>query len=277
MDYKRKIELSTEYILKELKGIENIEVALILGSGLGVLADEISNPIIISYDDIPYFPVSTVEGHKGQFVIGNLSGKTVIAMQGRFHYYEGYDMKKVTFPIRIFSALGIKKMIVTNASGGVNLDYVAGDLMIIEDHINFAFDNPLIGKNCSEMGPRFPDTSRIYKEYLMDIAQDSAKELNIEIKKGVYLFNTGPTYETPAEVKMARVLGADAVGMSTVPEGIVAAHEGIDVLGISLITNMASGILDQPLSHSEVVETADRVKNDFIKLVKKILEKIEVK
>jgi purine-nucleoside phosphorylase len=277
MDYKRKIELSTEYILKELKGIENIEVALILGSGLGVLADEISNPIIISYDNIPYFPVSTVEGHKGQFVIGNLSGKTVIAMQGRFHYYEGYDMKKVTFPIRIFSALGIKKMIVTNASGGVNLDYVAGDLMIIEDHINFAFDNPLIGKNCSEMGPRFPDTSRIYKEYLMDIAQDSAKELNIEIKKGVYLFNTGPTYETPAEVKMARVLGADAVGMSTVPEGIVAAHEGIDVLGISLITNMASGILDQPLSHSEVVETADRVKNDFIKLVKKILEKIEVK
>ena len=277
MDYKRKIELSTEYILKELKGIENIEVALILGSGLGVLADEILNPIIISYDNIPYFPVSTVEGHKGQFVIGNLSGKTVIAMQGRFHYYEGYDMKKVTFPIRIFSALGIKKMIVTNASGGVNLDYIAGDLMIIEDHINFAFDNPLIGKNYSEMGPRFPDTSRIYKEYLMGIAQDSAKELDIEIKKGVYLFNTGPTYETPAEVKMARILGADAVGMSTVPEGIVAAHEGIDVLGISLITNMASGILKQPLSHSEVVKTADRVKNNFVKLVKKILEKIEVK
>ncbi|MCK5764046.1 MAG: purine-nucleoside phosphorylase, partial [Clostridiales bacterium] len=145
------------------------------------------------------------------------------------------------------------------------------------DHINFAFDNPLIGKNYSEMGPRFPDTSRIYKEYLMGIAQDSAKELDIEIKKGVYLFNTGPTYETPAEVKMARILGADAVGMSTVPEGIVAAHEGIDVLGISLITNMASGILKQPLSHSEVVKTADRVKNNFVKLVKKILEKIEVK
>ncbi|MEA3423115.1 MAG: purine-nucleoside phosphorylase [Bacillota bacterium] len=273
MDYKRKTELSTEYILKELKGIEKIEIALILGSGLGVLADEISNPIIISYDDIPYFPVSTVEGHKGQFVIGNLSGKTVIAMQGRFHYYEGYDMKKVTFPIRIFSALGIKKMIVTNASGGVNLDYIAGDLMIIEDHINFTFDNPLIGINYSDMGPRFPDTSRIYKKYLMDIAQGSAKELDIEVKKGVYLFNAGPTYETPAEVKMARVLGADAVGMSTVPEGIVAAHAGIDVLGISLITNMASGILDQPLSHGEVVETANRVKNDFIELVKKILEK----
>ncbi len=277
MDYKKKIELSTEYILKKLNGIENIDVALILGSGLGVLADEISHPTIIPYDEIPYFPVSTVEGHKGQFVIGTLSGKTVIAMQGRFHYYEGYDMKTVTFPVRVFSALGIKTMIVTNASGGVNLDYNAGDLMIIEDHINFAFTNPLIGKNYSDMGPRFPDTSRIYKKYLIDIADISAKELDLNIKKGVYLFNTGPTYETPAEVKMARVVGADAVGMSTVPEGIVAAHEGIDVLGISLITNMASGILDQPLCHDEVVETANRVKNDFITLVKKILYKLEVK
>ncbi|MCD6436105.1 MAG: purine-nucleoside phosphorylase [Clostridiales bacterium] len=276
MDYKRKVELATEYILGKLKGVENIDVALILGSGLGDLADEIVNPVVIEYKDIPYFPISTVEGHKGQFVIGKLSGKTVMAMQGRFHYYEGYDMKMVTFPVRIFSTLCIKKMIVTNASGGVNLDFKPGDLMIIKDHINFAFDNPLMGKNYPSMGPRFPDMSRVYKEYLMDIATTSGEELGIDLKRGVYQFNTGPTYETPTEVKMARILGADAVGMSTVPESIVAGHENIDVLGISLITNMAAGILNQPLSHVEVVETADRVKTNFINLIKKIIEKIEV-
>ncbi|MBN2260879.1 MAG: purine-nucleoside phosphorylase [Clostridiales bacterium] len=277
MDYKREVELSTEYILEKIKDFQKVEVGLILGSGLGVLADEIENPVIIPYENIPNFPVSTVEGHKGQFVIGTLSDKIVMAMQGRFHFYEGYSMKEVTFPIRVFQALGIKKVILTNAAGGVNLEFKSGDLMIIEDHINFSFDNPLIGKNFSSMGPRFPDTSTVYKNYLIKIAEKSAKELNLDIKKGVYLFNTGPTYETPAEIKMARTLGADAVGMSTVPESIAAAHGGIDVLGISLITNMAAGILNQPLSHEEVVETANRVKLNFIKLVKKILFKLEVK
>ena len=183
-------------------------------------------------------------------------------------------MRDITFPIRIFQALGIKTVLLTNAAGGVNEHFIAGDLMIIEDHINFAFNNPLIGSNDEQLGTRFPDTSTVYKKNLIQVATESANKLNIQLKSGTYLFNTGPTYETPAEVKMARILGADAVGMSTVPESIVCAHAGIDVLGISLITNMAAGILNQPLSHTEVVETANRVKQTFIALVKEIVGRI---
>ena len=274
MEYNKMVEISTEYIKKQLDPSIKIDVALVLGSGLGILADELENAVKIPYDTIPHFPVSTVVGHEGQCVIGELSGKTVLAMQGRFHYYEGYTMKEVTFPVRVFKALNIDKMILTNAAGGVNTSFKPGNLMIINDHINFTFTNPLIGKNFDELGPRFPDTSRIYKKHLIDIAKESAKDIHLEIKEGVYLFNSGPTYETPAEVKMARVLGADAVGMSTVPEGITAAHANIEVLGISLITNMAAGILNQPLSHIEVVETANQVKNDFIALVKEIVKRI---
>ncbi len=247
------------------------EIGLILGSGLGVLADEIDNPIKIKYEDIPHFPVSTVEGHAGQFVAGDLEGRKVIAMQGRFHFYEGYTMQEVTFPVRVMVALGITNMMVTNAAGGANESYIPGDLMIITDHINFAGTNPLIGKNYDELGPRFPDCSEIYDKAINKEIEEIAKGLNIRLQKGVYQMNPGPTYETPAEVRMARILGADAVGMSTVPEAVVARHAGIKVTGISCITNMAAGILDQPLHHGEVVETANMVKKTFIQLVRSIV------
>lgn len=246
-------------------------IGLILGSGLGVLADEIENPIKIKYEDIPNFPVSTVEGHAGQFVIGELNGKQVIAMQGRFHYYEGYSQQEITFPVRIMKAIGVENMIVTNAAGGVNTSYVAGDLMLITDHINFSGDNPLYGKNIDAFGPRFPDMSEVYNKALNGRVVDFAKSIGLDLKEGVYFYNSGPAYETPAEVKMARILGGDAVGMSTVPEATVANHMGMIITGISCITNMAAGVLDQPLHHGEVVETAERVRKDFIGLVKGIV------
>lgn len=247
------------------------EVALILGSGLGDLADEIENPIKIKYNDIPHFPVSTVEGHAGQFVIGNFEGRKVIAMQGRFHFYEGYSMQTCTFPIKVMKAIGVKNVLLTNAAGGVNTAYVPGDLMLITDHINFAGTNPLIGKNDEKDGPRFPDASNVYNTALNLEIRDLAKKHGIRMQEGVYAMTTGPSYETPAEVRMLRVLGADAVGMSTVPEALVANHMGIKVTGISCITNMASGILDQPLHHGEVVETANMVKKTFTALIKSIV------
>lgn len=250
------------------------KVGLILGSGLGVLADEIENPTIISYDEIPYFLKSTVEGHAGEFVIGNLSGLPVIAMKGRFHYYEGYTQKDITFPVRVMKALGVETLLVTNAAGGVNTTYNPGDLMLIEDHINFSGSNPLIGENLDELGPRFPDMSKAYTPDLLSVAHVVGAQQGLNLKTGVYMFFSGPTYETPAEVRMARILGADAVGMSTVPEVIVASHMGLKVLGISCITNMAAGILDQPLHHGEVVETATRVRAAFVKLIKGILAQL---
>lgn len=250
------------------------EIGMILGSGLGVLGDEIKNPTIVKYEEIPYFPKSTVEGHKGQLVIGELEGKVVLVMQGRFHYYEGYDIQDVVFPVRVMKQMGIEKMVVTNAAGGSNESYVPGDLMIITDHINFAFNNPLMGKNFDELGPRFPDMSHAYDPKYCQVARECAKELNLDIKEGTYMWFTGPTYETPAEVRMARLLGADAVGMSTVPEVIAAVHMGMKVLGISCITNMAAGILDQPLAHDEVIETTERVRGNFISLVRNITSKL---
>ena len=265
----QKIQEAKSFLAEKI-GFEP-EVGLILGSGLGVLADEIANPVKIKYEEIPHFPVSTVEGHAGQFVVGDLEGRKVIAMQGRFHYYEGYTMQEVTFPVRVMVALGIKNLMVTNAAGGANESYIPGDLMIITDHINFTGTNPLIGKNFEELGPRFPDCSEIYDKAINKQIDEIAKGLNIRLQKGVYQMNPGPTYETPAEVRMARVLGADAVGMSTVPEAVVARHAGIKVTGISCITNMAAGILDQPLHHGEVVETANMVKKTFITLVRNIV------
>ncbi|WXR61891.1 purine-nucleoside phosphorylase [Peptostreptococcaceae bacterium AGR-M142] len=272
MDYKKMIKEAAEYI----KGKIDIqpEIGMILGSGLGVLGEEIQNPIFIDYKEIPNFPVSTVEGHAGRLVIGDLEGKKVVAMQGRFHYYEGYKMKEVTFPVRVMKELGINSVMVTNAAGGVNKEYVPGDLMIINDHINFAFNNPLMGPNDSDLGVRFPDMSTAYDREYMALAKETAKEMNLNVKEGVYIFMSGPTYETPAEVNMARMLGADAVGMSTVPEVTAAVHGGMRVLGISCITNMAAGILEQPLNHEEVIETTQRVKKDFINLVKNTLKKM---
>ncbi|HKL41200.1 MAG TPA: purine-nucleoside phosphorylase [Clostridia bacterium] len=248
------------------------ELGLILGSGLGVLANEIDNPIKIKYDEIPHFSKSSVEGHAGQFVIGDLNGKEVMVMQGRTHYYEGLSMKQITFPVQLMKALGIEKLILTNSAGGVNTGYKAGDLMLISDHINFSGNNPLIGENYEAIGPRFPDMSDTYDKALRIRIKELAKTLDIRLQEGVYMFNTGPTYETAAEVRMARIIGADAVGMSTVPEAIVANHSGMSIVGISCITNMATGILDQPLDHKEVVETADRVRETFKTLVHKIIE-----
>ncbi len=250
------------------------KIGLILGSGLGILADEIQEAVKIPYHEIPGFPVSTVEGHKGQLVIGELQGVHVVVMQGRFHFYEGYSLDKVTFPVRVMKLLGVEKLIVTNAAGGVNTSFEPGDLMLISDHINNMGQNPLIGPNNSEFGVRFPDMSNAYCKELRDKAKQVASRMGLPIKEGVYVANTGPSYETPAEVRMIRILGGDAVGMSTVPEVIVARHSGIKVLGISCISNMAAGILDQPLTHDEVIETTEKVKESFLTFVKELVQVI---
>ncbi|WP_026771222.1 MULTISPECIES: purine-nucleoside phosphorylase [Sediminibacillus] len=265
----KEMKESAEFIEARLQ--EKPTIGLILGSGLGVLADEIENPVVIPYKSVPHFPESTVSGHKGQLVAGRLEGKQVIAMQGRFHFYEGYRMDQVTFPVRVMKLLGVEKLLVTNAAGGINEQFEPGNLMLIEDHINNMGTNPLIGPNDEEIGPRFPDMSQAYNRELLEHARKCAEDLNLAIQQGVYVGNTGPTYETGAEVRMLRTLGGDAVGMSTVPEVIVAAHMGIKVLGISCISNMAAGILDQPLSHQEVIETTERVRQDFLSFVKQIV------
>lgn len=267
-----KVREGVAYINKMLKGKPSIGV--ILGSGLGDMADKIENRCIIKYQDVPNLPKSTVKGHAGQFVFGDYMGKKVIMMQGRFHYYEGNKMEDIALPIYIMKEIGVEKLIVTNAAGGVNTSFDPGDLMLIEDHINFSGTNPLMGKNLDELGPRFPDMSNAYCKELLAIAENASKKVGVNTKKGVYMMFSGPTYETPAEVRMARTLGADAVGMSTVPEVIIANHCGIKVLGISCITNMAAGILDKPLNHLEVIETSNKVKDKFISLVSEILREM---
>lgn len=267
-----KLQESVEYVKSKLKF--EPEIGVILGSGLGDMADTLEDKVIIKYCEVPNLPISTVHGHAGQFVIGKLGDKKVIMMQGRFHFYEGHNMSVLALPIHIMKYIGVKSLIVTNACGGVNTSFVPGDLMIITDHINFAGTNPLIGKNQEEIGPRFPDMSVAYDREYVKIAKESATSLNMDIKEGTYMMFTGPTYETPAEIRMARIIGADAVGMSTVPEVIAARHCGLRVLGISCITNMAAGILNQPLNHEEVIETSARVKSNFIALVNKIVEKM---
>ncbi|TXC93360.1 purine-nucleoside phosphorylase [Metabacillus litoralis] len=271
MNYE-KIKEAAHYLKRQYQEIPKI--GLILGSGLGVLADEIENPVKIPYSEIPNFPVSTVEGHAGQLVFGTLKGAQVVAMQGRFHFYEGYSMDKVTAPVRVMKEIGVETLIVTNAAGGINESFEAGDLMLITDHINNMGTNPLIGPNDSEIGVRFPDMSESYDKKFRQLAKDVATKLNIKLQEGVYVGNTGPSYETPSEIRMLRVMGGDAVGMSTVPEVIVAKHAGLGVLGISCISNMAAGILDQPLSHDEVIETTEKVKINFLDLVKNIVEKL---
>lgn len=271
MNYQN-IKEAASYVKSEFEDIPKI--GLILGSGLGVLADEIENPVKIPYNEIPNFPVSTVEGHAGQLVFGTLKGAKVVAMQGRFHFYEGYSLDKVTAPVRVMKELGVETLIVTNAAGGINESFEAGDLMLITDHINNMGTNPLIGANDSNIGVRFPDMSQSYDENLRKMAKKTANDLNIKLQEGVYVGNTGPSYETPAEVRALRIIGGDAVGMSTVPEVIIARHAGLSVLGISCISNMAAGILNQPLSHDEVIETTEIVRGNFLNLVKGIVEKI---
>lgn len=270
----KKILESSEYIQTRIN--HSPTIGLILGSGLGVLADEMKEKVIIPYEEIPYFPQSTVTGHKGQLVIGKLQGKDVIAMQGRFHYYEGYTMQQITFPVRIMKQIGIESLLITNAAGGINKQFKPGDLMIITDHINLMGSNPLIGPNNDALGDRFPDMSQVYDQTYIAHAKTCAKEIELNIREGIYVANTGPVYETPAEINMLRTLGGDAVGMSTVPEAIVARHANLRVLGISCISNLTAGILDQPLSHEEVIQTTEKVKTDFSRLLKKIIHTLPI-
>lgn len=254
--------------------IGKAEVAIILGSGLGDYANELKEAKTLKYSDIPGFPQSTVQGHVGQFISGWLMGKRVLMMQGRFHAYEGYSLSDVTLPVRVMARMGIRKLIVTNACGGVNADFKPGDLMIIKDFINFAGMNPLEGKNLDEFGPRFPDMTHALSRKFISLAKDKAISNGLDVKEGVYCWFRGPNYETPAEIRMARIIGADAVGMSTVPEILVARHSGLETLGISCITNMAAGMLDQPLDHNEVVKAGIRVRDDFKRFLNAIIKDI---
>ena len=265
-----KIKETVEFIKGNIRSTP--EIGLILGSGLGELAEEIENAVSIPYGEIPHFHSSTVAGHKGQLITGQLEGKQVVAMQGRFHYYEGISMQEITFPVRVLHQLGCESLIVTNACGGMNKNFKPGDLMVIEDHINFTGSNPLIGSNIDELGPRFPDMSNAYTPELREYAEKAAKKQNLLIQKGVYTAVSGPTYMSGAELIMLRKLGGDVVGMSTVPEVIVARHMGMKVLGISCITDMAIGESHEGITHEEVMEVAATAKPRFKALIRGALK-----
>lgn len=266
-----RIDKAAAYIREALG---EADIAVVLGSGLGDYVEALTEARMIPYSEIPGFPMSTVAGHAGELWAGTLHGKRVLMMRGRFHSYEGHPLNDVVLPIRAMARMGVKDLILTNAAGAVNVDFAPGDLMLITDFINFSGKNPLTGPNVEELGPRFPDMSRAYDKRLRAIAAEVAQERGITLREGVYAWFNGPTYETPAEIRMARVLGADAVGMSTVPETIAAVHAGMRVLGVSCLTNMAAGILDAPLSHQEVVETGERVRGTFRALLDGVIGKL---
>ena len=269
MELQDKINAAASYILSAVS--LRPTVGMVLGSGLGDFADTLEDPVRIPYTQIPNFPVPTIAGHAGALVFGKKQGKDVVVLQGRIHYYEGLSQKEITLPIRVLAAIGVKQLVLTNACGGVNLSFTPGDLMLISDHINYSGANPLIGPNLDAFGPRFPDCSDIYTARLRKIIREKAKEAGIGLQEGVYAMYSGPNYETPAEIRMFRILGADTVGMSTVPEALVAAHCGMEVVGISCITNMAAGVLPQKLSHAEVTEVAARVHDKFQHLLDIVL------
>ena len=254
---------------------EDVRVALVLGSGLGAFADRMPDAVAIPYEEIPGFARSTVEGHAGRLVLGRIGGVSIAAMQGRFHYYEGYSLEEVVFPIRVLGLLGIKSLVLTNAAGGINVAFEQGSLMIISDHLNLMGVNPLRGKNDDRFGARFPDMSEVYARDYQEIAVEEGREMNLELRRGIYGALTGPSYETPAEIRMLRTLGADAVGMSTVPEAIIARQMGIKILGFSCITNMAAGVSDQPINHEEVVETGARVRETFEELLRRVIPRLQ--
>lgn len=249
------------------------EIAIILGSGLGALADEVENPVTIDYKDIPNFKVSTVAGHAGKLIAGTINSKKVLVMSGRFHYYEGHEMDIVTLPIRVFAKIGIKNILITNAAGGLSDALNPGSIMLIDDHLSFMCPSPLRGANLDDFGPRFPDMTSIYNKDLLALADSCAKELGLNVEHGTYCYFRGPQYETPAEIRAAKLLGADAAGMSTVPETIVARHCNMNILGISLITNKAAGLGKTELSHEEVGATARKAGADLVNLVKSIITK----
>ena len=265
MDITKRIFDAADFIRSRLP--DTPQIGLILGSGLGDYANTLDDMLRIPYSDIPNFPVPTVPGHSGAMVYGRKAGIPVLILQGRIHYYEGLSQQEITLPVRVLAALGIKTLVLTNACGGVNLDFHPGDLMLISDHINFSGANPLIGANLDAFGPRFPDMSDLYTASVRKAIREKSAEAGIALREGVYAMYSGPNYETPAEIRMFRILGADTVGMSTVPEALVAGQCGMQVVGISCITNMAAGVLPVKLSHAEVMETADRVHDVFRKLI----------
>lgn len=264
-----KLAEARRYLIERVAALP--ELGIILGSGLGGFADLVKEKIVIPYKEIPHFPVSTVEGHAGQLVFGKVEGRSVVVMQGRFHYYEGYTMAEVTFPVRVMQVLGVTGLVVTNAAGGVNTSYRPGDLIIIKDHINLMGENPLRGANLLSLGPRFPDLSEGYDLEWRQKALNIAREHGLRPQEGIYAAMSGPSYETPAEIRYLRTIGADMVGMSTVPEVIIANHGGMQVLGISCVTNMAAGILPEKLSHAEVMETAARIEKQFVHFVQALV------
>jgi len=263
-------EESAKFI-KEKIGEISPKIAIVLGSGLGILSEDIENKITIKYEEIPNFPVSTVEGHAGELLIGTINGVSIIAMNGRFHYYEGYTLEQVTFPIRVFKLLGIENLILTNAAGGINTNYKPGELIVITDFLSFFSDSTLRGKNIEEFGTRFPDMSEAFNKELSEKLRETIEKHMGVANTGVYAYMKGPNYESPAEIRALRTLGADTVGMSTVPEVIVANHTGIKTVGVSCVTNMAAGVSNEKLSHEEVQKTADMVKFKFKEVIKEFV------
>lgn len=264
-----KINQTADYIRSKVDNMP--KTAIILGTGLGALVDHIENKQYIPYTEIPNFPVSTVEGHSGNLIFGDLGGKRVMAMQGRFHYYEGYDMKQVTFPVRVMKALGIETLFVSNAAGGMNKEFKVGDIMIITDHINLFPENPLRGKNYNELGPRFPAMTEAYSKRLIALADEIAKEENIRVMHGVYVGTPGPTFETPAEYEYFRIIGGDAVGMSTVPEVIVANHASMEVFGVSVITDLGGKDITEVPTHEEVQKAAEKAQPKMMEIMKQLV------
>ncbi|SRR6266481_707055 len=251
-----------------------VSVAIVLGSGLGAFAEDLTESTSLAYDEIPGFARSTVEGHAGRLVIGRAGEVTVAAMQGRFHFYEGYSLQDVTFPIRVLKLLGVHTLVLTNAAGALNVEFTPGSLMVISDHLNLLGDNPLRGPNDERFGPRFPDLTSVYARRLQDVVIEEAKALGLKLPRGIYGALAGPSYETPAEIRMLRILGADVVGMSTVPEAIVARHMAMQVVGISCITNLAAGVSDEPIDHSQVMAIGERVREDFTRLLSRVVGRL---
>ncbi len=255
-------------VLREKLGDFSPEIAMVLGSGLGDMADLVENPVVVPYGEVPGFCISTAPGHRGQLVFGMLEGRKVAVMQGRLHFYEGYSMEEVCFPLRVLMLLGCRKLLVTNAAGGVNLQYQVGDICLMTDHFKLVADSPLRGENLPEFGVRFPDMTHAYTPRLQVLARQVAEDQGLPLREGVYMFCPGPAYETPAEVRLARILGADLVGMSTVPEVLAASHGNMEVLGFSLVTNAAAGITGDALTEEEVLETAHAAKTRFSRLIR---------
>lgn len=269
MAYYDDVKDAADYIRARISTVPDL--AIVLGSGLGDFAGTLGDAVSLPYSDLPHWPVSNVIGHEGRLVIGTAGGRTIAALAGRCHVYEGHDLKTVTFAVRALGLLGVKVLVLTNAAGGINTRFDQGALMVIDDHINLIGNNPLVGTNDERFGVRFPDMSEVYSRRLRGVADEAAAALGVTVRHGVYAGLLGPSYETPAEIRYLRVIGADAVGMSTVPEAIAARHMGIEVLGISCITNMAAGVLPQSLHHDEVMETARRVRGQFIALLNAVI------